>query len=315
MSTSVLSGRRPASPGRARQSQASAGRGRRAREGPSRGKETCRQRAGRARRSEAGAAVRRARAGAGAAGPSHAEAGFRGAAGLPHRAMPPSTGTIAPVMPLAPSPARNASTAATSWAASSRSCALLGRERMGRGQPVQAGTLIQDVRRRGTGADRVRRDPGAPQIRGESADETGHPRLGRAVGGQQGQPAGRGGGGDGEEAPVPRLGTAEQRGHRDPGEVQHPAEVDVEHGLLLIGGHLPGGDAAGDHPGDRDGGVEPAPGPFGLPDRRGQCGHVTGIRLGDGHGGAQVRRHLRQVVAVTERVRARLGRARSGRRP
>ena len=44
-------------------------------------------------------------------------------------------------------------------------------------------------------------------------------------------------------------------------------------------------------------------------DRRGQGGHVTGIRLGDGHGGARVRGHLLQLVAVTERVRARPGRA------
>src|SRR6516225_8806530 len=38
----------------------------------------------------------------------------------PHKARPPSTGTMAPVMPLAPSPARNAMTAATSSGRSSR---------------------------------------------------------------------------------------------------------------------------------------------------------------------------------------------------
>ena len=51
--------------------------------------------------------------------------------------MPPSTGTIAPVMPLAPSPARNVSTAATSPAASSRSCAPWDANERAEGSPYR----------------------------------------------------------------------------------------------------------------------------------------------------------------------------------
>ena len=137
-------------------------------------------------------------------------------------------------MPLAPSPARNVSRRRPR---PGRELAerLLHGERLGRRQFVQPRALVQDGRRGRAGTDRVRRYPGAPQLHGEGADESGHPGLGGAVGGQHGQPPGRGGGGDGEEAPVPRFGAAQQRGHGHPGEVQHPAEVDVEHGLVLAG--------------------------------------------------------------------------------
>ena len=181
-------------------------------------------------------------------------------------------------MALAPSPARNASTAATSAGAQQPPERLLRGEGAGRGQVVEPGALVQDGGRGRARADRVRGDAGAAQLDGQRADEAGHAGLRGAVGGEHRQAAGGGGRGDGQEAPVPRFRAAQQGGHRHPGQGQHAAEVDVEHGLLLLGRKLPGRDSAGDDARGRDRRVQPAPAILGQPHGGGD-GRVTGVGL------------------------------------
>ena len=114
----------------------------------------------------------------------------------------------------------------------------------------------------------------------EGADETGHPGLGRAVGGQHGQAPGGGGRGHGQEPAVARFGVTQQRGHGHPGQVDDAAEVDVEHGLFLAGRQLPGWDAARDDAGHGQGRVQVAPPVFGGGDGGGPAPPRRGRRPG-----------------------------------
>ena len=182
-------------------------------------------------------------------------------------------------MALAPSPARNARTAATSAVDTSRPSGCWAAKAPAVGQAVEPGALVQD---RGLGrarADRVRRDAGAAEFGGQRADEPGHPGLRGAVGGQHRQAPGGRGRGDSQEAPAARLRAAQQGRHRHPGQVQHAAEVDVEHRLLLPGRDLPGGHPAGDDARGRDRRVESAPALLGPPHRGGQGFRVPDVRL------------------------------------
>ena len=199
-----------------------------------------------------------------------------------HSASPPSTGTTAPVIALLPGPARNASTAATSADSISRLAGWW--PRMPRRPPGRtagrSGPASLSGRSR---ADRVGGHPGAAKLCAERPDQPGDAGLGRAVGGQHRHAAGGRGRGHREEPACPWLRPAQQRRDGGPGQADHPAEVDVEHGALLLGRHLPERDAARDHPGRGDRRVQPAPPPLRLGHRSRQrrvVAHVA-AELGD----------------------------------
>ncbi len=90
------------------------------------------------------------------------------------------------------------------------------------------------------------------RLGGQASDQADHAGFGCAVHGQHGHAPGGGGRGHGQEPPIARRGSAQEGGDPGSGGHQHPAEIDVEHRLLLVLGHLPLGHPAGDDAGRGD---------------------------------------------------------------
>ena len=144
-------------------------------------------------------------------------------------------------------------------------------------QVVHPRTLIQHRGPRRPRAHRVCGHPGRAELDGQGADQTRDARFGCAVRRKLVQTLSCRSRGNSDESAAARLRSPQQRGHRDTGEVEHAAEVDVDHGLLGRSWKIALLHAAGDHAGARDGGVEPTPVLFGSSDGRGERVGITNI--------------------------------------
>ena len=125
-------------------------------------------------------------------------------------ASPPSTGTAAPVIPLASGPASHAM-ATRPPPATAAARAAAGGERLGLTRAHRGARSRRGWGRGRTRRDGVHGDAGAAQVGGQPADQPQDAGLGRAVRGQHRQAADGGGRRDRDEAALAGRRTAQQR--------------------------------------------------------------------------------------------------------